>query len=264
MEFQMAPKKETNKDKPEITEAKIRQAMWMLKVGKTKKSICEHLGIAYNTKRLDKIIADFQAQELRLKELKEKAKTKVFSDAEKRTLAKDYQNGTSISAIAAQNYVSAQKVKAFIIEQGVPIRSRKKKGQAQTDHIVQDLDAKFRASDKVFYAPGNAFAYVEEVLDEDYIEYLGSGIQRYKELIPFTEASARRFPEPVQGIHYEIYWILEDSSTWKLESLKAHIKRVETHLEEYGRESYNIVIDGDYSHRKMFVPRHDLFSVLTR
>jgi hypothetical protein len=37
MEFQMAPKKETNKDKPEITEAKIRQAMWMLKVGKTKK-----------------------------------------------------------------------------------------------------------------------------------------------------------------------------------------------------------------------------------
>jgi DNA-binding CsgD family transcriptional regulator len=37
----------------EISEAKIRQAIWMMKQKKTKKSICEHLGISYNTKRLD-------------------------------------------------------------------------------------------------------------------------------------------------------------------------------------------------------------------
>ena len=36
----------------EITEAKIRQAIWMIKAKKTKKSICEHLGIAYNTSDL--------------------------------------------------------------------------------------------------------------------------------------------------------------------------------------------------------------------
>ena len=40
----------------EIPEAKIRQALWMIKSKKTKKAICEHLGIAYNTKRLDNII----------------------------------------------------------------------------------------------------------------------------------------------------------------------------------------------------------------
>ena len=45
--------------KVEIPEAKIRQAIWMLKVNKTKKQVCEHLGIAYNTKRLDTIINDF-------------------------------------------------------------------------------------------------------------------------------------------------------------------------------------------------------------
>ena len=39
-----------------ISEAKIRQAIWMLKAKKTKKQVCEHLGIAYNTKRLDNII----------------------------------------------------------------------------------------------------------------------------------------------------------------------------------------------------------------
>lgn len=260
----MAPKKSGNKDKPEITEAKIRQAIWMTKVGKTKKSICEHLGIAYNTKRLDNIIKDFQAKEVRIKELKLKAKTKVFSDLEKRQIAKSYQDGESISAIAAQNYVSSQKIKAFIIEQGVPIRARKKNGQAKTDHITQDLDTKFKESDKVFYAPSNAFAYVEKVLDEDYLGYLSSGIQKYIELTPFTSKSERRFSKPAQGIHYEIYWILEDSTMWKLESLKPHIKRVETHLEEYGRESYNIITDGDYSQRKMFVPRHELFPVITR
>ena len=44
----------------DISETKIRQAIWMQKAGKTKKSICEHLGIAYNTKRLDTIIQDFK------------------------------------------------------------------------------------------------------------------------------------------------------------------------------------------------------------
>lgn len=33
----MPRKKTTNKEKSEITEAKIRQAIWMLKVNKTKK-----------------------------------------------------------------------------------------------------------------------------------------------------------------------------------------------------------------------------------
>ena len=42
-----------------ISEAKIRQAIWMLKAKKTKKQVCEHLGIAYNTKRLDNIIQEF-------------------------------------------------------------------------------------------------------------------------------------------------------------------------------------------------------------
>lgn len=260
----MPRKKTSSKEKSEITEAKIRQAIWMLKVNKTKKSVCEHLGIAYNTKRLDNIIKDFKTKEARIKELKQKAKNKVFSEFEKRQIAKYYQNGESISSIAEQNYVSSQKIKSFIIEQGVPIRARKKNGQAQTDHITQDLDTKFNKQDKVFYAPGNCFAYVEKVLDEDYLEYLNSGIQKYIELVPFTEKSERKFGEPVKGIHYEIYWILEDSYTWKLESLKPHIKRIETHLEEYGRESYNIITDGDYSQRKMFVPRHNLFPVITR
>ena len=38
---------------PTIPEAKIRQAIWMLKKGKTKKAVCDHVGMAYSPKRLD-------------------------------------------------------------------------------------------------------------------------------------------------------------------------------------------------------------------
>ena len=44
---------------PTIPEAKIRQAIWMLKKNKTKKVVCDHIGISYSPKRLDTIIEDF-------------------------------------------------------------------------------------------------------------------------------------------------------------------------------------------------------------
>ena len=65
----------------DISETKIRQAIWMQKAGKTKKSICEHLGIAYNTKRLDTIIQDFKDKEVRQAELKKKARAKVLTES---------------------------------------------------------------------------------------------------------------------------------------------------------------------------------------
>ena len=61
-------------NKTEIQESKIRQAIWMLKVNKTKKQVCEHLGIAYNTKRLDTIIQDFHDKNARVARLKAQAR----------------------------------------------------------------------------------------------------------------------------------------------------------------------------------------------
>ena len=66
----------------EIPEAKVRQAIWMLKTNKTKKSICEHLGIAYNTKRIDTIISEFRDKQARTKELKTKAQYKSLTHNE--------------------------------------------------------------------------------------------------------------------------------------------------------------------------------------
>lgn len=252
----------------EISEAKIRQALWMVKAKKTKKSICEHLGIAYNTKRLDSILSEFKEKEARLAELKKKAKTKVFTKAEKLQMATDYQDGDSISAIATRSYISSQKVKSFLLELGVPIRGRKKRAPAQTDHVIQDLDIKFKKGDRVFHGPTNAFAIITEVWDEDYLEYLMNGFQKYVEIYPFNPNPKTglhgKYFEPQYDIHYMVYWVLDDGKEWKMQSLQHHRKKVETHIEEHGRESYAIQVQGDYGHARSFVPRDQLFPVVRK
>jgi hypothetical protein len=254
----MAKKIETQ----EIPEAKIRNAIWYLKTGKTKKFVCEFLGIAYNTARLAKIIEDFKAKEVREKELKEKAKNTALTDATKKDIINSYLNGEAQSAIATRYYISPQRVKTVLLESNVPIRARAKNAPAKTEHIVQDLDIKFKERDRVFYGAENSFASITQVFDEEYAEKLRQGRQRWIELLPWKEGG--KHPNPVLDIHYQIYWELEDGSSWKLDAIKNHIKRVETLIADTGRETYEVWIEGDHAFRKMFVPRAELFPVVSK
>ena len=95
---------------PTIPEAKIRQAIWMLKKGKTKKVVCDHVGMAYSPKRLDTLIEDFHKRIEREKQLKAKARFKKFSESEKKSMADDYLKGDCLSAIAYRNFISRQRV----------------------------------------------------------------------------------------------------------------------------------------------------------
>jgi len=249
----------------EITEAKIRQAIWMIKAKKTKKSICEHLGIAYNTKRLDQIIKDFHTKEERDAELKKKARNKIFSKAEKQSIADSYLAGESQSALAKQYYISPQRVKNMLMEMNVPIRARGKGKAAKVDHVVQDLEVKFTKGDKVFLAQENAFAEVREVYDEDWLEHHENGFQKYYEIYPFKpgrNGMAGKYSEPCEGIHYEIYWMLEGEvlPTRKLKAFLHQREKVSKVIEETGRESYLIYKTDDYGGYKT-VTRDKLFPV---
>lgn len=248
--------------KEQIPEAKIRQAIWMLKVGKTKKSICEHIGIAYNVKKLENIISEFKTQQEREAQLRQKAKNTELSDSVKKHIVSQYLSGESQSTIAKHFYISPQRVKKVLLETNTPIRARAKHGVAQTEHIVQNLDTKFVKNERVFYAAENTFARIITVFDEEYAQFLRLGRQRWIELVEWTTAS--KHPEPVKGIHYEIYYELADGSSWKLESLKSHIKRVEDLIAESGRETYAIQTEGEFSYRKLFVPRSELFPVMNK
>ena len=119
----------------EIPEAKIRQVLWMIKTGKTKKACCEHLGIAYNTKKLDSIIEEFHKRLEREAALKKSAKTKIFTQAEKDQISKQYLNGDTQTSIAAQYFISPQRVKNILLETNTPIRGRGKNSVPKVDHI---------------------------------------------------------------------------------------------------------------------------------
>lgn len=152
----------------EIPEAKIRNAIWYIKTGKTKKFVCDFLGINYNTTRLNKIIEDFKAKEEREKQLKEKAKNAEITEATKKEIIKSYLNGEAQSAIAKLYFISAPRVKKVLMEANVPLRARGKNAEAKTEHIVQDLDIKFKVGDRAFSGPENSFVSILKVFDEEY------------------------------------------------------------------------------------------------
>ena len=235
----------------EISETKIRQAIWMQKVGKTKKDICSHIGIAYNTKRLDIIIQDFKDKEIRQAELKKKARAKPLTESNKETIVNSYQNGESQNAIAKQLYLTPQKIKTVLIEKGVPIRARKKKGQANVDHVIQDLDVKFSKNDRVFIPDINSFAKIKEVWDEEWIDiHRQPRRRRYVQLHPLIDAR-KKYGQEYEGkedVHWNIYWQYDDGSEWKESAIKNKIIQVETVIEETGREYYSVYVEGDYQH----------------
>ena len=183
----------------EIPEAKIRQAIWMLKTNKTKKSICEHLGVAYNTKRIDTIISEFRDKQARTKELNTKAQYKSLTLNEELSIISSYEEGEYMSAIAQKLYLSPQRIKKVLLTHGVPLRARKKRGAAKVDHIIQDLEMKFNIGDRVFVSNTSEFATIQDVFDEEWIQYHSETYRsRYVELSPLKEAR-KKFGEDFEG-----------------------------------------------------------------
>jgi len=245
--------------KKEIPEAKIRQVIWMLKAGKTKKACCEHLSIAYNTKRLDTIVEEFKAGIEREERLKKEVRSKPIDEPTKKLIIDSYLKGEAISNLAESLYLTPQKIKQVLIEGNVPIRARSKKGEAQVGHIVQDLDKKFVKGEKVFVAKYNGFAIVKEIYDEEYLEQFDAAHLKSIELWAWSKLKSDE--EPKEGIHYEPYYILDDGSRWKRSAAEQHVKRISDIIEETGRESYVVYHIGDYCYYAEYY-RRDLYPVV--
>ena len=244
--------------KKEIPESKIRQVIWMLKAGKTKKVCCEHLGIAYNTKRLDTIITEFKEGIEREERLKKEIRAKPIEETTKKQIIDSYLKGESASAIAESLYLTPQKVKQVLIEGNVPIRARSKRGEANVDHVIQDLDKKFVKGEKVFVAKVNGFAIVKEIYDEEYLERFDNAHLKSVELYAWSKLIPDQ--EPVEGIHFESYYVLDDGSEWKREAAQNFINRITKIIEETGRETYLVYHTGEYCYFAEYY-RRDLFPI---
>ena len=110
------------KREEQLSETNINKVIELLAAEKpiTKKEACRILHIAYNTTRLNKIIADhnetIQFRAIR----KAQNKGKGVTEAEKKSIVKYYLDGDNVSDIAKQLYRSPAFIKAVIERMGIP------------------------------------------------------------------------------------------------------------------------------------------------
>jgi len=253
----MAAKKKTTG----IKEADVRIVKWMLKKGKTKKACCQYLNIAYNTKRLEKIIQDFEDKVEREAELKKKAKTKVFSDTEKSNIAKRYIEGEAISAIATSFYMSSPRIKKILIEKNVPLRGRKKRSEVDTDHVVQDLEIQISVGDKAQYIKTGEFVVIKQVYDENWVDYFSDADNFEEKFVRLCEPSNKYADYgDVEDIHFNVYYEYKNGDTWKRLAIQEKLKAVSNNIVNNGLEQYQVAVQGDY-YRRIYVNRDMLFPV---
>ena len=98
-------------------------AQEMSDAGKTKKSICEFLGIAYNTKRLGKLLEDHAAAALADKEMRKQKRLTAMPQEELVAVIEDYLGGCSFKELSDNYYRSTTYLKRRLELVGALLRS---------------------------------------------------------------------------------------------------------------------------------------------
>jgi hypothetical protein len=131
------------------------------------------LHIAYNTTRLNKIIADHnETLEFRAKR-KAQNKGKGVTEAEKVSIVKHYLNGANISDIAKALYRSPAFIKAVIERMGIPQKLPDTDYQGIRESMIPEpcVANEFQSGERVWSARGNCIAVVQKELKSHTVNY---------------------------------------------------------------------------------------------
>ena len=163
------------KREEKLSEANINKVIELLAAEKpiTKKEACEILHIAYNTTRLNKIIADHEETiEFRAKR-KAQNKGKGVTEAEKVSIVKHYLEGANVSDIAKALYRSPAFIKAVIERMGVPQKLPDTDYQGIKESMIPEpcVAEEFEAGERVWSARGNCIAIVQKELTSTQTNY---------------------------------------------------------------------------------------------
>ena len=142
--------------KPEISEATYELVIETRDAGNvTKKRLCEMLGIAYNTKRLDTLLEDFEAEKEHRKAMMKKMRTKSISEQDVAGFVEDYLTGESLVEIAKRSYRSPALIRRRLEMAGVWGLRFQETPNPLDPHLVPDecMSETFEVGQKV-WVPG--------------------------------------------------------------------------------------------------------------
>lgn len=134
----------------------------------TKKEACEILNIAYNTSRLDKIIADYHDNVEYVAKRKKMNRGKPATNEEITEIVTGYLRGEPIADIAKSLYRSPAFVKSLIERVGVPERVSGEDGTI-VDYLPEQCTSEsFNVGDIVWSAKYHSAAIIEDEISVDY------------------------------------------------------------------------------------------------
>lgn len=130
-------------------------AQQMLEDKETKKSICEFLGIAYNTKRLGTILDNHEADKLREVELRKQKRRTACTKEEKVSMIEDYLSGDSITKLSESYYRSTSYIRHQLEMAGALLRSNSAKDPLNPPMYPDQgllLDAEFKEREQTHFS----------------------------------------------------------------------------------------------------------------
>ena len=154
------------KREEQLSETNINKVIELLAAEKpiTKKEACGILHIAYNTTRLNKIIADhnetIQFRAIR----KAQNKGKGVTEAEKKSIVKYYLDGDNVSDIAKQLYRYPAFIKAVIERMGIPQKLPDTDYESIRNALLpeQCIYEEFKEGERVWSVRGNCPAIIRK------------------------------------------------------------------------------------------------------
>lgn len=130
----------------------------------TKKEACQMLNIAYNTARLDKIIAEHKNKLDFIVMRKAQLRNQPVDNTDKQRIVQDYLSKSSIAEISDSVFRSANVVKNILKSYNIPIRN---KAYNYFDPVFLEDNSyaeDYQKGDLVFSARYNSPAYIEKLI----------------------------------------------------------------------------------------------------
>ena len=175
---------------------KLKEARKCLEEGGTKKRACQILEIAYNPKRLDKLIREFTQKEEASKKIRAKKRRQAVTKEEVAMWVQSYLNGESLDAMSDQYHRSAAVIKHHLEKHGAMLKQKKVdrlNPQALPDQCVQE---EFDPGELVWSAAYNCVAEVVKEFQGVYrIQVMANGIQEFSYQPAYELGSLRHLKE---------------------------------------------------------------------